>query len=524
MRTIVILATITFIILLTQPALAYEESHIQKNIMPLRQPEILSDAPQRIEKGFMIPVLLIIRHADLFPVALDTVTFSVMFDGGKHLLEKRDYHKEYIVSSYWHEVYEIMIPDGFAGTASIDVEFEIEMNGKKKSMHNNNFPKSGRRLLEVYISGSALPSAKNWYFGDTHFHTAYTDNQVEFGAPLEVSARMARAYGLRWLAITDHSFDLDDYDGDSANNDPDLKKWKKYKEEIKYLSRIYPDIALIRGEEVSCGNSLGQNVHLLALNHDNFMAGNGDGYEGPNTPDFPCKHFFDNLEPKSVAYAAHPFSELDALSTYILNRGHYTDEDLTHPNLSGMEFWNGSVKPDENGYKKWISLLLSGARTFIAAGSDAHGDFQTTFGAVRTAVFVPDAPDPDSIAAALRNGNSIVSSGPFISLSLTNEKNETAVCGESISGSSLTINLAVISSPEFGALKKLQIIAGDLDAKNETTILQLTDENQFQSPFKHDIAIQIQNLNNFYIRAEAETARNNTTFYALTNPIWGKLE
>ena len=521
MKTIISL--ITFIAF-TATAWAYNENHMQKNIMPLRQPEILADTTQRIERGNTIPVLLIIRHADLFPITLDTITVSVMFQGGKHELEKHDYYDKPITDNLWYEMREIAMPDGFTGgRVTIDVKFDIEMNGKKKTIRNDNTPRSAHRPLELNISRTPLPAEKNWYIGDIHFHTAYSENQVEFGAPLDASARMADAYGYNWLAITDHSFDLDDIDNDTTTNDPDLKKWQRYKDEIKHLTRIQPDVVFISGEENSCGNSLNQNVHLLVLNNENFLPGNGDGYEGPNTPTQPCKYFLDNLPPNAAAYAAHPFEEPNPVSLYIINRGQYTDAELTHPNLSGMEFWNNSPEPQEAGYKKWISMLLNGSHAFIAAGSDAHGDFQSAFGIARTAVFVPDKPTPDTVTAALRKGNSIATSGPFISIKITNKKNQNAIPGESISGKTFTLHLSAISSPEFGPLKNLTVFAGNLDTKNEMPILNLA-ENQFQSPYKHDLTLQIQNLKHFYIRAEAQSSLNDKTFYVLTNPIWGKIE
>jgi hypothetical protein len=70
----------------------------------------------------------------------------------------------------------------------------------------------------VFRSSHALPNVDggHWFYGDTHHHTAYTDNPAEIGSPVTATAWAASSIGLSWLAVTDHSNDLDS-DADAEN-------------------------------------------------------------------------------------------------------------------------------------------------------------------------------------------------------------------------------------------------------------------------------------------------------------------
>ncbi len=70
----------------------------------------------------------------------------------------------------------------------------------------------------VFRSSSALPNLDpdHWFYGDTHCHTVYTDNSAEIGSPLAPTARAAKACGISWITVTDHSNDYDS-DEDAEN-------------------------------------------------------------------------------------------------------------------------------------------------------------------------------------------------------------------------------------------------------------------------------------------------------------------
>jgi hypothetical protein len=76
------------------------------------------------------------------------------------------------------------------------------------------------RHIEIFLpqhalplSRAALPSGpRHWFYGDTHYHSAYTDDFKEYGAPLPATRQAAQALGLDWIVVTDHSCDLDEID------------------------------------------------------------------------------------------------------------------------------------------------------------------------------------------------------------------------------------------------------------------------------------------------------------------------
>lgn len=120
--------------------------------------------------------------------------------------------------------------------------------------------------------GDPLPALPNWYRGDTHYHSFYTDTKAEFGLPLDVTATVARQVGLDWVTVTDHSDSINDCKPVEQRNE-----WDQLLDDIKRINEAEP-VKFIRGEEVSlrtikparsiCG-AVGlefskENIHLLA--------------------------------------------------------------------------------------------------------------------------------------------------------------------------------------------------------------------------------------------------------------------
>ena len=81
----------------------------------------------------------------------------------------------------------------------------------------------------------------------------------------------------------------------------------------------------------------------------------------------------------------------------------------------------------------WVSLLLSGEKKFIYAGSDAHGNLnifrqiktpmislrekrEQIFGECRTGVYPDEAGSISSVIDAMRNGNCFITNGPMVNI------------------------------------------------------------------------------------------------------------
>ena len=181
---------------------------------------------------------------------------------------------------------------------------------------------------------------------------------------------------------------------------------------------------LIAGEEVSVGNSKGENVHMTVLGPEGYLPGLGDcgRYWLENRPTRSIKQILNMTE--AHCFAAHPFQQMGLLEKFVFRRGYWKPEDLniakkskekntdkasqkTH-SVRGIQFWNGIR--DEGfklGREFWINELGKGNYLLPIGGNDAHGDLNGmtavnlplislkytkahTFGNVRTVVRLID--------------------------------------------------------------------------------------------------------------------------------------
>ncbi len=279
--------------------------------------------------------------------------------------------------------------------------------------------------LRVQLNAPPLPQISNWYRGDLHYHSGYTDNPAERGYPLDVTRQAAIQAGMDWLLLADHSTDLS----------PEV-----YKADLDDV-RKYRDgrFMMIRGEEVTVASGKDvvlDTIHMVAApspddpdkgfpdfkNPDDTVIVTGDG--SPSHAAMPLKEALARIAAAGgFAYAAHPFDPISP----VLRGGKWDlavdflapDGKQLLPGLVGLEPWNRAtmftaddmrdpfcVVPHneasdcfqrdpaadqyarlEKGIKEgWLPLLRLGLgvrsdgvdaplfKTFFAAGSDAHGD------------------------------------------------------------------------------------------------------------------------------------------------------
>ncbi|MEI6765839.1 MAG: T9SS type A sorting domain-containing protein [Bacteroidota bacterium] len=208
-----------------------------------------------------------------------------------------------VTHKFWYFTFTIP-PDklsGFSDIIDIQVDFELRWE-----------PDNTTRL-RVFRSGNDIPRFAGWYRGDTHFHSMYTQNQIEFGLPLNASRTAAKKVGLDWITVTDHSTDYDNYGSDMQTN------WAKQGYEILDLNSQDSDFVFIRGLESSQLNSDGQLVHMLnypSANNPYMMNFVADGGGDIVTTHDIIEDFLLALAPTGgFAYAAHPYAEGDKLSS-----------------------------------------------------------------------------------------------------------------------------------------------------------------------------------------------------------------
>lgn len=537
-----------------------------------REPEIIADVPHRLGPGQKLPVFMCIKDADQFPIELEKVEVQLARDSKKTILFKKNFAGQRIDEPFWYELYKCDI-DGFSGDVHINVVMSYSCRGKSKVCVNDNYKLTSHDPFTVFVDESPRPALDGWVFGDMHTHSHLSSDQVEFGAPFDITTAMARAVELDFFASSDHSYDLDDRVDDYLVNDPDLPKWNMMWDTVIALNKKSKDVVIIPGEELSAGNAQNQNIHYLIFNNKIFWEGWGDSAEKwfHTKPQHKVVDVLPHLETDALSFAAHPVIEPPLVQKMLIRRGVWTDDDLTLPGLHGAQFWNGDKNHFLNvGLKKWIDLLLAGHKITLIAGTDAHGSFNRfrqigtphftmreeqheIFGTSITGVKIDGDFSLDSILQGLKKGRVIVTDGPTAAISCQHsavsetknvrgtwkvipesEKSDcgrpTAECdtqnaaneqyydiGDSINLLPNSIHLIAASTPSYGELHRIEIVFGNISTKKET-------RRQLNLPsgcFEFSETLTLEHCPQpGYIRLEVESRIGERSFHCFTNPIF----
>lgn len=519
--------------------LLYAEMHYTVgplfSFLKRRWPEVIADAPCRIQPSVPIPILCLIKDAHLYPVVLEAISVSMSYASG------RSAHVSFplnvpVDGEVWHHVFWVEPVEG--GEVRMDVRFDLKRGRRHVVVYNDNYRTLSHGPLQVHVASTSLPCSSGWHYGEAHGHTSYTRDQVEFGAPPRATALLARAMGLSWMAVTDHSYDLDDRVDSFLKNHPSFPRWRQCAAEVEALGRTMEDFAVVLGEEISCGNRDQKNVHLLAYGLKTFIEGKGDGAErGFRTkPDLRIGEAVERVvEQGGVAYAAHPLESFSFLQRLLLGRGSWGAGDFSDEGLVGLQIWNG--RQDQNLWcakAAWIRMLLEGRHVFIIGGNDAHGDFNRrrrvavpfvtmreeqdkVFGQVRTGLLLKGGLHASAVVEALRSGCAMVTDGPFLAFHLKNEQGDVAHMGGTLFGARIQLYVEAKTTDEFGPFDEIVVFQGDLYRRAET-VLRRFSRNVVSD--HHDLLgqeIEIDVKVPGYVRAEGNTERGHR---CLTNPIW----
>lgn len=526
------------------------------------QPEFWIDAPWRLEPDQeSIPVSFHLRDANLQPPAL-----------GPWRLDMLRVEQE-LPNGTWHKLAVLLPGDlpsvdeqGFStadfwvhGTSIPLTRLQAVERGEVvhlRGLFVGGFPPydepdSVEVHLEVLLALQGLPGGRaatgagprHWFYGDPHYHSAYTNDPKEFGGDVLEARRAAQAIGLDWLAVTDHSTDLDEVDAGHGGR----SRWDRLVEDIASPSISDQDFRCILGEEVTLLGSQGWPLHLLVLGdmaemiEGAFLPADsnslemhlvrgaleaiiqvGRGYR----PDIPERVFgtvlgleevMERLPSGVLVFAAHPYQAAQ------VPPARWSEEDLSHPRLTGYQFWNGRVrarsgkspnpfvswtnaraladadqarihKLQEQAEERWDPQLQRGVRHWppeqelpawrpvFIAGSDAHGDFNyhigwawdyrsftvndNALGRARTAVYLPEhaqdgVPSAAGILAALRKGACLVTDGPLVDFRLE-QGGRVARLGDLLEVRGLEdVRLRAIAhtTAEFGPVAEVEIVS-----------------------------------------------------------------
>jgi hypothetical protein len=482
----------------------------------ITQPEIIFDCPIRCIKARTkdLPILLIIKDSYKYPIELINATVVIKGTNG----EKRYKFtfEETIKNKYYSTILNCNIED-FDSEQKLEIlcKSKIKIMGESFEVIQDNYKGLSKQSFECYLSAENLPYPDYWYAGEPHYHSIYTNDQVEFGADIKSTKVLAKAMGLDWFFVTDHSYDLDDKENNYTQNDPNLPKWKKMKEDCKQNDE--EKFRVIAGEEVSIGNYKKENVHLLVINNPIFIEGWGDSAEiwFKNKP----QNLISNL-PKAkddqLYIAAHPSDNVPFMQKFTLRRGKWYDIDFEDNEIKFLQLINSADQHDvEKSIKFWKAKLLSGKRYMLLAGNDAHGNFNSmrqisqpflklfsskkqVFGNFQT-IFYYMGNFP---IQGIKNGRILVGNGPFLDFHIKT-KNKQIYTGMEFDASIATLEFIFKTTVEFGEAKKLILHLGK--GKKEEDIL---------NP-KNFMKIDLQRVK--YLRMSVLTTNG---YRAFTNPIF----
>ena len=529
--------------------LGYAETHFRIPGMPSRiykeHPEIILDLPYRALHAKQVPLFLILKDADRFPVNILNANMFVQSLDNDDEPQAETIEINTIVRNNYHDRIFWLPKSLFPTPGRYEVYVSLTYrtaDGKIFQIQQDNYP-GKKRPFHIYISDTSLPKLPDLHWGDLHIHSNYTDDVVEFGASISATATCAESVGLAFEAITDHSFDFDYSTSHENGNNPSSQKWQKYLADVENTREKFPNLTILSGEEVSIGNHRGQNIHCLVLGNRHFYPGKGDGANPifRNRPTLKLPEFVQSVQendPSALIIAAHPFDKPPLSQKFLLNRGNWKIKDLIDPNLTGWQLLNGRQdKHFHRGMQFWVKRLLKGEKIGIFAGTDAHGNFnlfrqiklpllsmivnrQQLLGQTKTGIFSPQHPSPETVLNSLRRRNCIISSGPAALITITVD-GHTYMPGDEIEIKSTLppkIHVRAVSTPEFGEFSAVVLSYGRKNQRKEQAQSLSTASSQYEFsatiPFPDDIP-------EGYVRLTVSTRNGyNQHFFCYTNPIW----
>lgn len=442
--------------------LRYAETHFKFklpwSLLYKPWPEIIFDAPFQFVPSVEPYLWIVVRDADHFPTTIKNaeIVLKTRTQNAQDLdLQLQDAPQPDIVinrdlnTEVCNQMKFIPLALGKIPVGSYEAhcKLTVEREGKSQTFERWNLPRLKPVPLRFKVLKEMPPIAPGYAAGEMHCHTHYSADHVEYGATPEVLQLAAKAVGLDFVNCTDHAYDFaftqEDY---TKEADSPVPRFQKLREEIAALpvkDENGGDMPLmLAGEEVSAGNSKGENVHMTVLAPEGYLPGLGDcgRYWLENRPTRSIKQILNMTE--AHCFAAHPFQQMGLLEKFVFRRGYWKPEDLQLKNkhsIRGLQFWNGIR--DEGfklGREFWINELGKGNYLLPIGGNDAHGDLNSmtavdlplislkhtrahTFGNVRTVIKLDESDakqeSPLSLAdinAAFAADNCYITDGPAL--------------------------------------------------------------------------------------------------------------
>jgi hypothetical protein len=443
------------------------------------------------------------------------------------------------------------------------LQYQVKVTYRKLFEYKKQF--AFRTLLPEFD----LPCMEDWHYGDTHYHSDFTDNPYEYGGPLPMTAEAAKAVGFSWVTVTDHSYCLSHCK--TPEEEEQGNRWLSYKKAVRETNERYKEILLVAAEEVTARRYI-SGLHLLSFRNpfieDKHLMGFGS---------LTMQEVFEKIKEspgdnKGFLFAAHPASE-----GYVWKDSDYKtasdpefgdlfvglqvfNEKILYKRISQLSTESYVVDPfalfDENDRQRpWSKELQEGIRDhwvkrfllpslrqyrqkgnlkkcFILAGSDAHMDFNyalrphpafllhylndNAFGKVRTLAYLPkqngQSLTEQGLYDALRTGKTLLTDGP-VALFYARPEGDSRVYrfGDTVTlppGKNLEVFLEWRSTPEFGPIERMEMYLGTTKGEKK-----ISDQIDFSKSRQSNFGLQGQLKHIFpswtespcYLRLEADT-------------------
>ncbi len=500
-----------------------------------REPELIFDAPWRVQPGQTPTIFLVIKDAHLYPVQLHSVHISIYQAG--QFIGQQAWQLDQLIDDSQTEL-EFVLSDCSIPLGNIEVKpvLQYSVNDKQLELEVDNYPQLKKVPLQITVADDPLPALSGWLNGDTHMHTALTTDQIEFGASLEMTRKGAELFGIDFVSATDHSYDLDDLSNNYLENDPSLEKWHTSRQTIQ-ASNANHTLPILPGEEISVANNRGATVHFLHFNDPNFFPGSGDS--GDNWPkvtsELGIADILSKRSPGSVSIAAHTAYQFPWLPRILLNRGTWESVDHDHPQLDGVQILCGTpASPSfQDSRQLWIDALLKGHKLGAYGGSDGHGNFNRNWhiklptwslGIHEDQIFAQsrtllraNTTRADDLIQAMKLRRSAVTTGPVGDLKLQ-DGDTWYLIGDTFETSAnhaVTLEIQGVSTREFGSEMDVTLYWGDLESQQETILHhELDQERSFKIQLPFSIAAS------GYLRMEITSEGSRWPGLYLSSPIW----
>ncbi len=500
-----------------------------------REPELIFDAPWRVQPGQIPVIFLVIKDAHLYPIQLKSVDIEIYENDQKICSQTWQLNQQ--ISERQTQI-EFALTDCNLPPGEIEVKPKLNylVNGKQRQMEVDNYPQITKKPLRITIAGEMLPGLTGWLAGDTHLHSSLTNDQIEFGASLEQLRRCALSFGIDFVTATDHSYDLDDHPDNYLKNDPDLVKWNESRRKITDMNASNK-LTIIPGEEISVSNTQGATVHFLHYNDPTYFPGNGDS--GDDWPKISSQLSIDDVlaqrSKNTVSVGAHSAYQFPWLPRVLLNRGSWKIDDHNNPELDGVQILCGT--PASSAFhasrKLWIQALLKGQHLAAYGGSDAHGNFNRNWhiklpvwslGIHEDQIFAQSrtllrsgSTKINDLIQAMKARRTALTTGPVGDLIVHTDGEQYGI-GDTfkINGNQeINIKVSGLSTVEFGSEMDVTVYWGDLSQRQETILYHEVDLN-----FEFELSIPFSPLTNGYLRLEISSEGSRWPGVYLSSPIW----